>query len=132
VSGQTVTWNNGLDFTITPIGAGPAGTISSNAPDPLADKKAIRKMFLQSSHSETIHMADNRADQPKQPRNWLAWLTIFGFLAGTCIGTIANDVADTHGRAIWGAAIGLGLGFVVGLLVRSIQRREQPERTTNN
>jgi hypothetical protein len=32
VSGQTVTWNNGLDFTITPIAAGPAGTISSNVP----------------------------------------------------------------------------------------------------
>jgi hypothetical protein len=32
VSGQSVAWNSGQDFTIAPIGTGPSGTIASNVP----------------------------------------------------------------------------------------------------
>jgi hypothetical protein len=63
-------------------------------------------------------MANNQPDRPERPRGWLAKFVILGFVAGTCAGTIINDVAGTHGATLWGAPIGLGLGLLAGLVVR--------------
>jgi hypothetical protein len=66
-------------------------------------------------------MPNNQLDQPERPRRWLARFIsacsgdpmVLGFVTGTCIGTIINDVAGMHGATLWGASIGLGLGFLV-------------------
>jgi hypothetical protein len=52
-------------------------------------------------------------------RGWLARFMGVGLIGGTCAGTIVNDVAGTHGATLWGAPIGLSLGFVAGLVIRA-------------
>jgi hypothetical protein len=75
-------------------------------------------------------MANNQLEQPERPRPWLARFIsafisgcsgdpmVLGFVAGTCIGAIINDVAGIHGATLYGASIGIGLGLLLVIWVR--------------